>query len=289
MRFALVTGGPELATGVMLIDDLSAAVHVVPPVPPTVLADNFFPNPTFEEGVALDNPTLGIPAGGWQRGGSSSTIDQVTTNNATSPTHSLELLDNDPANYGEWYMFFNLTGVLTNDDAVDIQWFQIYNTTNGAMRLSFAFLDTNNNTLFGIDNNVSGTNAGWNGSVATSTFDRETLRLLVPVGTTQLRVNFASGGSTAVTGVMLIDDLSVRLSQPFFTGVVLPGGGGVSVTWNSMPSKNYTVLFTSTLSGTPTWTPLVTHLPGATGLLSTTYLDMAVHSGNYGYYRIMQE
>ena len=72
MRFALVSGGPELATGVLVIDDLSAAVHFVPPLPPTVLAGNFFPNPTFEEGVQLDNPTLGIPAGGWNRGGSSS-------------------------------------------------------------------------------------------------------------------------------------------------------------------------------------------------------------------------
>ena len=54
----------------LIIDDLSAAVHFVPPLPPTVLAGNFFPNPTFEEGVQLDNPTLGIPAGGWNRGGS---------------------------------------------------------------------------------------------------------------------------------------------------------------------------------------------------------------------------
>ena len=34
-----------------------------------------------------------------------------------------------------------------------------------------------------------------------------------------------------------------------------------------MPSKNYTVSFTSALGGTPTWTPLVTHFPGAAGLL----------------------
>ena len=217
MRFALVSGGPELATGVLVIDDLSAAVHVVPPLPPTVLAGNFFPNPTFEEGVQLDNPTLGIPAGGWNRGGSSSLIDQVTTNNWTSATHSLELLDNDTGNYGEWYMFFNLSGLVTNNDAVDIQWFQLYSVTNGQMRLSFAFLDTNSATLFSIDNNTSpnGTNAGWQGSVGPpSTFDQEFQRLAVPVGTTQLRVNFASGGASSVTGVMLIDDLSVRLSVP---------------------------------------------------------------------------
>jgi hypothetical protein len=295
MRFALVSGGPELATGVLLIDDLSAAVQVVPPIPPTVLAGNFFPNPTFEEGVQLDNPTLGIPAGGWQRGGSSSLIDQVTTNNSTSPTHSLELLDNDPSNYGEWYMFFNLSGLVTNNDAVDIQWFQLYNVTNGQMRLSFTFLDTNSATLFSIDNNTlinnasltGGTNAGWQGSVGPpSTFDREFIRLAVPVGTAQLRVNFASGGASAVTGVMLIDDLSVRLSVPNFTAVT-PTNGGFNLTWNGMASKNYTVQFTGTLSPTPTWTPLATNIPGV--FPTNSYLDTASHGGHQGYYRILQQ
>lgn len=290
MRFALVTGGPQLATGVLVIDDLSAAVHVVPPVPPTVLAGNFFPNPTFEAGVALDNPTLGIPAGGWNRGGGNTLIDQITTNNSTSPTHSLELLDNDPGNYGEWYMVFNLSGLVTNNDAVDIQWFQLYSITNGSMRLSFAFLDSGGNTLLGIDytTSPSGTNSGWQGSVAASTFETQFQRLLVPVGTTQLRVNFASGGSSAVTGVMLIDDLSVRLSKPLITSAT-GQSGNFNLTWNSMPSKLYTVSFTGSLSGTPIWTSLATHIPGATGLLSTSYLDTVVHGGNAGFYRIVQE
>jgi len=289
MRFALVSGGPELATGVLLIENLSAAVQVVPPIPPTVLAGNFFPNPTFEEGVDLDSPTLGIPAGGWQRGGSSSLIDQVTTNNWTSATHSLELLDNDPLNYGEWYMFFNLSGLVTNNDAVDIQWFQLYSVTNGQMRLSFAFLDTNSVQLFNIDNNTSpnGTNAGWQGSVGPpSTFDQEFIRLAVPVGTSQLRVNFASGGAASVTGVMLIDDLSVRLSVPNFTAVA-PTNGGFNLTWNGMASKNYTVQFTGSLSPTPTWTPLATNIPGV--FPTTSYLDTASHGGQGGFYRIMQQ
>jgi hypothetical protein len=288
MRFALVTGGPELATGVMLIDDLSAAVHVVPPVPPTVLAGNFFPNPTFELGVALDNPTLGIPAGGWNRGGSSSSIDQMSTNDSVSPTHSLALVDSDINNYGEWYMFLNLAGSVGDNDAVDIQWFQVYSTTNGSMRLSFTFLDSSNNTLFGIDNNVTNQSPGWLGSVAGSPFQQQSLRLLVPVGTTQLRVNLASGGASSVIGTLLIDDLSVRLSKPVITAAT-GQPGNFNLTWNSMPSKLYTVSFTGSLSGTPTWTSLATHVPGAPGLLSTSYQDMVVHGGSAGFYRIVQE
>jgi hypothetical protein len=252
------------------------AVHVVPP---TVLAGDFFPNSTFENGAQLDNPTLAVPAGGWQRGGSSSSIDQVTTNNSVSHTHSLTVLDNDTGNYGEWYLFMNLSGLVTNNDVVDIQYYQLYSITNGNMRLSFAFLDAGNNTLFGTDFNVTGQSPGWLGTIAGSPFQQQSQRLLVPVGTTQLRVNFASGGSSSVTGQMLIDDLSVRLSLPYITAVT-PHGGGFNLTWNSMPSKNYTVSFTSSLSGTPTWTSLATHLPGA-GLI--------IHSGHAGYYRIVQE
>src|SRR6266567_3697652 len=142
MRVSLVSGGPSVTTGVLVIDDLSVARHALPPTPSTVLAGNFFPNPTFEAGVQLDNPTLGLPAGGWQRGGSASSIDQVTTNNSTSPTHSLALVDDDTGNYGEWYMSMNLSGLVTNLDAVDIQWFQIYSVPSPNMRLSFAFLDS---------------------------------------------------------------------------------------------------------------------------------------------------
>jgi hypothetical protein len=290
MRFALASGS-ELATGVLLIEALSAAVQVVQPIPPTVLADNFFPNPTFEDGVALDNPTLANPAGGWLRGGSSSVIDQVSTNNWTSPTHALALVDNDPLNYGEWYMFLNLAGLATNGDALDIQWFQLYDVTNGNMRLSFAFLDTNNDTLFNIDNNTSpnGTNAGWQGTLGPpSTFDQEFIRLSLPAGTAQLRINFASGGSSSVTGIMLIDDLSVRLSVPNFTAVTPQPGGGINLTWNSMESKSYTVLFSGTFSTNASqWTPLAAGIAG--GFPTTSYLDTVNHGPGNGFYMILQQ
>ncbi len=288
MRFSLVSGGPAGATGLLVIDDLSVAVHLLPA---TVLTGNFFPNPTFEQGVQLDNGTLGIPSGGWSHGGSSPLIDQITTSNSVSPTHSLELLDNDSNNYGEWYLSpaVNLSGIVSDNDVVDIQWFQIYSVTNGSMRLSFAFLDSGGNQLpNNKDFNTSplGTNSGWKGTVAASSFDKQVQRLLVPIGAKQLRVNFASGGASSVIGVMLIDDLSVRLSVPNFTDVT-PQPGGLDLTWNSMPSKTYTVLFTSSLSPTATWTPLAT---GISGVFPTTdYVDTATHSGNQGYYLIKQE
>jgi hypothetical protein len=272
MRFSLVSGGPEAATGVFLLENLSAAVQVIPPIPSTVLAGNFFPNPTFEEGADLDNPTQGIPAGGWQRGGSSPVIDQITTNNWTSFDHSLELLDNDTNNYGQWYMSFSLSGLATNNDVVDIQWFWLYNVTNGPMRLTFTFLDTNNNNVGQTDfltaqtnsTGTGGSSTNWQGTVGPpSTFDTQFHRIQVPSGATQLQVLPTSGGPSETTGVMLIDDLSVRLSVPNIIGVT-GQPGNITLTWNSMPTRTYSVLFSSTLSTPPsTWTPLATGITGS--------------------------
>jgi len=285
MRISLVSGGPQSATGVYVLDDLSVALVAWPG---TVLSYNFFPNPTFESGVALDNPTVGLPAGGWQRGGSSASIDQVLTNNYVSATHSLALVDNDTANYGEWYLFLNTTGLVGDNDAVDVQWYQLYSVTNGSMRLSFAFLDVGNNTLWSQDftTGTSTNSPGWTGNVATSPFQQITQRFAVPPGTTQLRVNFASGGASTVTGIMLIDDLSMRLSLPQITSIS-PQNPGYNVVWNSMASQLYSVLFSPTLGAGATWSVIATNVPGAG--LTTTNLDTAVHSGKNGFYTVKQK
>jgi hypothetical protein len=285
LRISLVSGGPQSAIGVYVIDDLSVAKVAYPA---SVLSYNFFPNPTFESGVQLDNPTIGIPAGGWQRGGSSAAIDQVLTNNSTSQTHALAMVDDDTANYGEWYMSLNTIGLLSDNDAVDVQWYQIYNVTNGSMRLSFAFLDKGNNTLWSQDFNTdSSTNSpGWTGDISTSPFQQISQRFAVPLGTTQLRVNFASGGSSTVTGIMLIDDLSMRLSLPTISGFTSQGGSN-TVTWNSMESKLYSVLHSGALGSGAAWSVIATNLPG-TGL-TTSNLDTTLYPGGNGFYRVEQQ
>ena len=278
MRVALVSGGPEATIGEMVIDDLTVAIH-----PSTVQAGNLMPNPTFEEGDQLDNPTGALPAGIWSRGGSDGSIDQVSTDNAVSPTHSLAMVDNNETGYGEWYGYLTLPVVLA-DDVIDVQYFQLYSTTNGGMRLSFAFTDGDNNQVGnGTDFNTSGDSPGWQGNLAASPFEKRNERLLVPAGAVKLRVNFASGGSESVTGVMLIDDLSVIISKPRITSLV-PQVGSYDLTWDSVPGKTYTVEFGSTLDSLA---PLITGLPSDG--LTTMYSDTTIHSGNTGFYRIIQE
>ena len=291
MRCSLVSGGDASITGVMVIDDLSVAViPVATAVPPTILAGNFFPNPTFELGVNMDNPSTAAPAGNWIRGGDDPTVNLVITNNSVSPTHSLALVDNS-AGYGEWYNFYTLSGVAEND-VLDVQFFQLYSTTNGSMRLSFAFIDamgfTRANTDFNAPTNqTDGQSPGWTGSISNSPFERVSGRLLVPAETVKLRVNFASGGAESVKGIMVIDDLSVRLSKPIITEFG-PQPGGFNLVWNSMPSKLYTVQFSSTLGSTASWASLVTGQPGDFSL-SNSYLDTTVHPGKTGFYRVVQQ
>jgi hypothetical protein len=293
IRCSLVSGGSEAVTGVMVIDDLSMAViPVATVVPPTILAGNFFPNPTFEAGVNMDSPSTAAPAGNWIRGGNDPTINLVITNNSVSPTHSLALVDNS-FGYGEWYNFYTLgTNAATPGNVLDVQFFQLYNTTNGSMRLSFAFVDSSNFELTNTDfnaptNGLGGQNPGWSNGIAGSTFERVSGRLLVPAGTVKLRVNFASGGAGDVTGIMVIDDLSVRVSKPVITSITAAVGSN-TITWLSMPSKLYTVQFATNLSSPTFWTSLVTGLAGDPSL-SNTNVDTVTHAGKAGYYRVIQQ
>ncbi len=296
LRCSLVSGGSGEPTGVMVIDDLSVALNAAAPViPPTILAGNFFPNPTFEVGSLLDDPANASLAG-WTRGGSDATSDQVTTSNSTSPTHSISLVDNSTGTYGEWYQYLTLPTTVMSGDVLDVQFFRIYAVTNGPMRLTFGFRTAGGTDLgnaidfFGGDGLVSGQDArspGWLGSVAASPFERVSGRFLVFANAGQLSVKFASGGSGEVTGLMVIDDLSVRISIPVITSITADVGGK-TITWLSMPSKLYTVQFASTLGSPTVWTSLVTNLAGDPSL-SNSYLDTAIHAGNSGFYRVIQQ
>jgi hypothetical protein len=189
--------------------------------------------------------------------------------------------------YGEWYQYLTLFGVAT-DDVLDVQFFRLYDTTNGNMRLTFGFR-TAGGTTSGPEYNfeVGGQSPGWLGSVAASPFERVSGRFVVPADTGQLSVKFASGGSGSVTGTMVIDDLSVRISKPVITSITADDSGRI-ITWLSMPSKLYTVQFASTLGSPTVWTPLITGLAGDLSL-TNSYLDTAIHAGQAGFYRVIQE
>jgi len=190
---------------------------------------NFWHNPTFEAGVNLNLPT-GTPDF-WNRGGSDGTIDQVSTANSVSPTHSLAVIDNSTTGYGEWYSDQALAGSANVGDTINFHWHEIYSIgANNEMRVDVRFLDAFGN---GGDNNfvVSGNSPGWAGTLATSAFDVRNQQLVVPAGAVTLRIQLTSGGPELGTGQYIIDDLAAYVVPEPSTVALLSVGGlvGLSV------------------------------------------------------------
>jgi hypothetical protein len=285
MLVTLTSGGPAETTGTMVIDDLSFAK---PPPPPDLLAGNFWPNPTFEAGTQLDKPSLGLPDGGWNRGGTHIPGDQVTTARATSPTHALAVVDPKEDAYSEWYINLVLDGKAAPGDTLDLQWQQLYDTT-GDMRVSFYFFAADNAGVGQQHFVVSGQSEGWTGDLATSPFVKRREQVVVPEGAARLMVTLASGGSLGVTGTMIIDDLSVRVTPTGFAILGLkPEGGGWQITWESTPGAVYAV--ESSPSLTP---PAFAEIPGLEAVdgsdaATTSATDASADPGTARFYRVRQ-
>ncbi len=223
MRVALVSGGPQTATGFLMIDDLSAAK--VPPQIQEILAGNFRPNPGFEEGENLNQPT-GTPTG-WNRGGSDSTIDQVSMLKSISAAHSLAIVDNNADGYGEWYSDQPLPCLASEGRLLNLQWFELFDITGGDMRVTVLFFNAASAVAGERHYVVNGQSAGWAGSVAASPFVRRNEQLAIPPGAKTMRVSLVSGGPASVTGTLLVDNFSVAVEPAAPTllfGTIWPNG-----------------------------------------------------------------
>ncbi len=209
LNIGVVSGGSAVTSGFLVVDDLSVARAPVP----QVLAGNFWPNPSFESGTNLDqtngNPTI------WNSYNSgTAVICQVTTNNYTSASHALVVVDNDPLNYGSWYSDqISLVGHANPGDTLNLQWFELYSITNDNMRVTFSFYNAGGNDVDDISFQVTGNSPGWQGSIANSGFTKVNQLVTVPPNATKLLVQLVSGGGADSIGFMMIDDLSIAPPQ----------------------------------------------------------------------------
>jgi hypothetical protein len=100
-------------------------------------------------------------------------------------------------------------------------------------------------------------------------------------------VTLASGGSLTVTGTMIIDDFSMRVTPTGFTITGFkPEGGGWQITWESTPGSVYAV--ESSPSLTP---PAFADVPGleavnASDAATTSATDARVDPGTGRFYRV---
>ena len=258
LQVSLVSGGALSVTGVMAVDDFS----VTKPRQPILLAGNFWINPTFESGQNLDEPS-GTPSG-WNRGGSDALIDQVSQDNSQSTSHSLAVVDSDAANYGEWYADVGLGGRANPGDALNLQWFQVYDIAGGEMRVSVLFLDGTDAVVGENHFPVTGQSAGWTGTLTASPMVKHNARVSVPETATKLRISLVSGGPAETTGVFLIDDLSVAtVPNTLLTGNVWPNPNfeegtsldtptGTPLGWNRGGNDTAIDIVTSGMASSPT-------------------------------------
>ena len=175
------------------------------------LPKNFWVNSNFESGINLDQ-TTGTPAN-WNRGGGNTNICQVITNNSVSPTHSLAVIDNDTTanGYGDWYSDVPLGLNASEGDTLNIQWYEMYNLSGPEMRVTVTFFNGVGAQVGGSTHFVTSgsTSPGWVSTIDDSTFTLRNGSVLVPSGAVTMRCELVSGGSPTITGVMVIDDLSV--------------------------------------------------------------------------------
>lgn len=243
MRISLVSGGPLETTGVMAIDDLSVARISQENISP----GNFWPNPTFELGSQLDDPATANPAG-WNRGGSNATINAVTNENSVSPSHALAVIDDDDSGYGEWYQSVPLAEGISAGDELLVKWFEMYGT-DGEMRLSCHFFDSADAIVGEQQFVISGESEDWMGDIASSQFTPRQESLFVPEGATRLQIGLVSGGSEAVTGIYVIDDLSISpppvepIEGPLEVTAFSydPTANILTITWSSSSTKTYSI------------------------------------------------
>jgi hypothetical protein len=146
--------------------------------------------------------------------------------------------------YGEWHSDVALDGHASGGDTLDMQWYEMYNLDGSQMRLTVLFFNASDSVVGHTHSVTSGTTgAGWISTIEDSTFTKRNASMLVPPDAVKMRCSLVSGGSGKITGVMIIDDLSVAHVTPlvsgnfwvdstFETGTSLDQTNGIPANWN---------------------------------------------------------
>lgn len=218
-----------------------------------VLSGNFWPNPTLENASTSrpNSPSLSNTVGGagtWRRGGGDYADPPNDTgpytydfwdnsHGAVSGTHALVLNDNSTTGNGEWFVpdfdtdssFVPVTGGVP----VEFRFFWNYNVSiaatngNGAdMRVTIRGTDgTSSFGLYDFTTPQTDPNDPLNKTTGGQFVVADFIRTL-PVGTTGIRMNIASGGDAGVTGFLAVDDITVRYVPEPTSMVAVLGLGG---------------------------------------------------------------
>jgi hypothetical protein len=203
MLVLVPSGGVQTRQGRRLLVD-----GVVIDYNATLLPDNLVRNPDVDSALATDSSRPSF----WHY----STNAKWAADTALSPTHSLELVDNNATGTDEWRSYATAVpgGI---DRSFQLRWFWKHDIAAGGefhARLRLSNDDATSvdltNPLLEYDFTVSGTSADF------YMFENT---LLLPDGIRSFDLTFISGGALAATGTIFIDDISAAiLSAPLLAG-----------------------------------------------------------------------
>jgi hypothetical protein len=166
----------------------------------TLLPDNLVRNPDVDTALSSD---ANHPAY-WHY----STNAKWAADTALSPSHSLELIDNNAASSEEWRNYATAVPAGTNR-SLELRWFWKHDIATGSefhARLRLSNDDATSvdltNPLLEYDFSVTGTSAD---------FDMFDNIIGIPDGIRSFDLTFISGGTPSATGTIYVDDISASL------------------------------------------------------------------------------
>ena len=163
----------------------------------TLLPNNLIRNPDVDTALANDanHPSY------WHN--SSGAAWSAST--ALSPTHSLELIDNNPTGAEEWRSYSTSLDAGTNR-TLDLRWFWKFDIAAGAEFRARLRLSNDLVTSVDLTNPVAEYNFTISGSA--TDFQMFETMIALPDGVQSFDLTFISGGALMATGTIHIDDIS---------------------------------------------------------------------------------
>lgn len=204
MLVLVPSGGTETMVGrELLVDDVVIDYNA------TLLPGNLVRNPD----VDAAHPNIANKPSFWHY----STLASWSDDEALSPIHSLELVDNSATAAEEWRMY--ATDVPAGEErSLQLRWFWKYDVDVGEFR---ARLRLSNDAVASLDltNPLIELEQNFTVSGEVADFEMFETTIVLPNGVQSLDLTFISGGAFAATGTIYIDDISASI----VTAPALPG------------------------------------------------------------------
>lgn len=258
---------------------------------PTQLA-NLVNNPSFEEGVDVNNPQLVPPP--WNNFSGSMLFGDLGFVTPYDGTNMIQV--NNLGQYngvyqdipavpgqiftGDCYLFQSSFDPLTapiNEAFMEVQFWAAGGA--GPIAMYQSLLVTNDPSMIDAWLHLEATNGVAAGYASTSTSDAK--YLVAPEGTTRVRVQITTHAEGGGTGSVFVDAMRLLEKIPVSVTATLVGGN-INLSWPTQVATDYQVVYKDNLTDA-SWTPVGAVIPGDGTVKATSFPT----SGNGRYYSVL--